>query len=202
MSEPIDDSGLPGGTAAAAKVALRGRMAELRRRAAAVAPAAAEAVRERALADLSFPPGAVVSAYWPLRDELDPRPVMLALAAQGRQLCLPVVERSEAPLVFRAWHPGDPLAEARFGTQIPYDTAPVVTPDILLIPLLAFDGRGGRLGYGGGFYDRTLAGLRSAKAVTAIGLAYAGQQVEQVPSEATDQRLDALVTERGVLRFG
>lgn len=202
MSAPTTDSGSPNEATTAAKAALRGRMTERRRRAAAAAPAAAETVRDRALADLDFPPDALVSAYWPLRDELDPRPLMLALAARGRRLCLPVVEASGAPLVFRAWHPGDPLAEARFGTQIPYDTAPVVVPDILLIPLLAFDGHGYRLGYGGGFYDRTLADLRRVRAVTAVGLAYAGQQVEGLPIEATDRRLDALVTERAVLRFG
>ncbi|WP_119168611.1 5-formyltetrahydrofolate cyclo-ligase [Algihabitans albus] len=196
---------------ASSKTALRATMAEVRRRAAAAAPGAAEAVRERALTDPTFvaepqvsgsQTGALIlSAYWPMRDELDPRPLMLALAARAWKLCLPVVERTGAALTFRAWVPGDPLVEARFGTQIPSEGSEVVTPDVLLVPLLAFDRRGYRLGYGGGFYDRTLADLRSRKTVTAMGLAYAGQEVEAVPTEPTDQRLDALVTERGLLSF-
>ena len=183
------------------KAALRSEMAMARRRAAAAAPAAAEAVRERALAALTIPEGAVVSAYWPLREELDPRPLMLALVARGARLCLPVVVAAERPLSFRAWAPGDPLVEARFGTHVPIQSAEVLVPEVLLVPLLAFDRQGYRLGYGGGFYDRTLAALRGDRRVSAVGVAYAGQEVAAVPIEATDQRLDALVTEKYLLAF-
>ena len=183
------------------KAALRSEMAVARRRAAASAPAAAEAVRERVLSGLTISEGSVVSAYWPMREELDPRPLMLALAARGLRLCLPAVVANGRPLSFRAWVPGDTLVEARFGTQVPRETAEVLTPDVLLVPLLAFDRQGYRLGYGGGFYDRTLAALRGDRTVLAVGIAYAGQEVAAVPVEATDQQLDALVTERYLLAF-
>lgn len=184
-----------------AKAELRRTMGDARRRAAQAAPGAAEAVRERLLAGLSLPAGACVSAYWPMRDELDPRPLLLALSARGHPLCLPVVVGKAMPLTFRAWRPGDPLVGARFGTQVPQDSAVEAVPEVLLVPLLAFDRSGYRLGYGGGFYDRTLAALRVERQVLAVGLAYAGQEAPEVPHEPTDRRLDALVTERELLRF-
>jgi 5-formyltetrahydrofolate cyclo-ligase len=184
------------------KAALRRAATLARSRAAAAAPGAAEAARARALAGLAVPDGARVSAYWPMRDELDPRPLLLALAARGHPLCLPVVARMGQALAFRAWAPGDPLVEARFGTQVPAETAQTVEPQVLLVPLLAFDRQGYRLGYGGGFYDRTLERLRAAGPVLAVGLAYAGQEAADLPVEPFDQRLDALVTERELLTFG
>ncbi len=184
-----------------AKAELRRALAARRRCAAAAAPDAAEAVCARALAGLRLPPAAVVSGYWPLRDELDPRPLMLALAARGHRLALPVVTGKARPLRFRAWAPGQALVAAAFGTQIPPEGAEEITPQVLLVPLLAFDRRGCRLGYGGGFYDRTLAGLRAAGGVLAVGLAYADQACAALPVEPTDQPLDVLVTERELLTF-
>ncbi len=104
----------------------------------------------------------------------------------------------DQPLTFRAWHPEMALADGGFGTRIPpEDQAPVV-PEILLVPMLAFDRRGYRLGYGGGFYDRTLAKLRAQnRRTTAIGIVYAGQEIDRVPADAYDQRLDRVVSEQG-----
>ena len=176
------------------------RMAQARRaEAAAAAPEAGAAVSERLCAALRVPDTAVVSGYWPMRGELDPRPALLALAAAGHPLCLPVVAGKGRPLLFRAWAPGADLVPGAFGAQVPAPESPVLQPSLLLVPLLAFDRRGYRLGYGGGFYDRTLAALRRAGAVTAVGLAFAGQEVEAVPAEATDERLDWIVTEREAL---
>ncbi len=139
--------------------------------------------------------GAAVSAYWPKGDELDPRPAMTALAARGHPIGLPVVVAPGAPLAFRRWQEGDELAPVGFGLHEPAAGRPELTPALLLVPLLAFDRAGGRLGYGGGFYDRTLARLRNAGRPVAVGLAYAGQERRGLPCTATDQRLDWIVTE-------
>ena len=139
--------------------------------------------------------GAAVSAYWPKGDELDPRPAMAALAARGYPVGLPVVAAPGAPLAFRRWKEGDELVPAGFGLYEPAAGRPELTPALLLVPLLAFDRSGGRLGYGGGFYDRTLARLRRAGRPVAVGLAYAGQEQRRLPCTATDQRLDWVVTE-------
>jgi 5-formyltetrahydrofolate cyclo-ligase len=163
---------------------------------------AAEALCAVALAALAGrlgAPGSVISAYWPMGDELDPRPLLLALAERGQALALPAIRSKDAPLDFRAWRPGDPLQPAGFGTREPLPEAPLVQPGVLLIPLLAFDAAGYRLGYGGGFYDRSLALLRRTGDILAVGLAYAAQQVAAVPREATDQALDLVVTEAGVV---
>lgn len=141
----------------------------------------------------------MVAGYLAMGTELDPAPVMLALHGLGIGLCVPVVEGKGRPLAFRVWTPGCETVEGTFGVRIPEDGA-AATPDLLLVPLLAFDDEGYRLGYGGGFYDRTLAQLRAAGPVVALGLAFAGQQVEAVPREPVDERLDAVVTERGILR--
>ena len=144
---------------------------------------------------------AVVSAYWPMGSELDPRLLMLALQAAGHPIALPVVLEANQPLVFRAWSPGDELEPAAFNTQIPSPDKPELTPGVVLAPLLAFDRRGYRLGYGGGFYDRTLENLRARGDVLAIGLAYAGQEVPAVPRGPTDKRLDWIVTEAEAIRL-
>ena len=178
-----------------AKSDLRRMAAARRTEAAAAAPEAGGAVRDRLRAALRVPEAAVVSGYWPMRGELDPRPALLALAAAGHPLCLPVVAGKGRPLIFRAWAPGADLVPGAFGAEVPVPESPVLQPSLLLVPLLAFDRRGYRLGYGGGFYDRTLAALRRAREVTAVGLAFAAQEVDQVPAEATDERLDWIVTE-------
>jgi 5-formyltetrahydrofolate cyclo-ligase len=120
---------------------------------------------------------------------------MTALEARGHGLCLPVVVGRGRALAFRRWRTGEALIEGAYGAQVPANGAEVCTPTVLLVPLLAFDRAGYRLGYGGGFYDRTLAGLRAQAPVLAVGLAYAGQEMPAVPREATDQPLDWLVTE-------
>ena len=163
---------------------------------------AAGVLRDQFLGALSWnawDEGTVVSAYWPLGDEIDPRPLMEALHLRGHRLALPAIRAAGRPLDFRAWLPGDPLTSAGFGIQEPAATAPSVAPRVLLVPLLAFDAAGYRLGYGGGFYDRSLALLRAAGDTLAVGLAYADQQVAAVPREATDQPLDLVVTERDVI---
>jgi 5-formyltetrahydrofolate cyclo-ligase len=163
---------------------------------------AGEALRDVALTVLAArlkAPDMVISGYWPLGDEIDPRPLLQALAARGLPLALPAIRAAGEPLDFRAWRPGDALRPAGFGTREPLPEAPLVQPGLLLVPLLAFDAAGYRLGYGGGFYDRSLALLRRTGDILAVGLAYAAQQVAAVPCEATDQALDLVVTEAGVV---
>jgi 5-formyltetrahydrofolate cyclo-ligase len=155
-----------------------------------------------ALADVALPvaPGAVVAGYWPMADELDPRPLMLRLASEsGSSLALPVVVERDRHLDFRAWTPGDALEAGAHGTWHPLPSAPLVTPSLVLVPLLAFDRRGFRLGYGGGYYDRTLESLRAASHLTTIGVGLGEQEVEAVPHDALDQRLDGIVTEHGLI---
>lgn len=139
--------------------------------------------------------GAVVGGYWPIGDEADPRPLLFKLAQAGCRCALPVAAKEE-PLRFRSWRPGDQLESGLFGVQVPADGAALLCPALLLVPLLAFDRQGCRLGYGGGHYDRTIAGLRAKGRVLAVGLAYAGQELPRVPSTAADQALDWVVTER------
>lgn len=139
--------------------------------------------------------GATLAGYGPMRGEPDPRP---AMAAHDGPLCLPVVTGRAVPLVFRLWR-GEALVPGPFGTSHPPDSAPEVAPQVLIVPLLAFDAGLNRLGYGGGYYDRTLEMLRAARPTRAIGLAWAVQQMPALPIEATDQPLDLLVTDREIL---
>lgn len=140
-----------------------------------------------------------VAGYLPIRSEIDARPAMLALIGVGYRVAVPVVEAPGRPLAFRLWTPGMRTERGAFGVEVPVE-GEAAEPEALLVPLLAFDAAGHRLGYGGGFYDRTIAALRAARAVEAIGLAYAAQEVAEVPRTATDMRLDAIVTEEGVRR--
>jgi 5-formyltetrahydrofolate cyclo-ligase len=149
-----------------------------------------------------FQPGTVVSAYWAMGDELDANSLIRALHARGNVIGLPVVMGKGLPLVFRQWVPETRFIPGGFGTQIPGPEAPEVVPERLIVPLLAFDADGYRLGYGGGFYDRTLEKLRAAGRVTAIGFAYAGQEVDSIPCEPCDQRLDWMATESFLRRIG
>ena len=141
----------------------------------------------------------IVSGYHPLGGEMDPSPLLARLAAAGAQLALPVAESRHAPLTFRAWRPGDAQLPDAFGIPSPTADAPAVAPDLIIAPLLAFDRRGGRLGQGAGHYDRTLANLRAVRRVFVLGLAYAGQEIDEVPTEPHDQRLDAILTETGYI---
>lgn len=136
--------------------------------------------------------GRVLAGYWPMRGEPDPRP---AIAAHAGPLCLPVVTGRAVPLIFRLWR-GEPLVPGGFGTSHPSDSAFEVVPQVLIVPLVGFDACLNRLGYGGGYYDRTLEKLRCVAPTVAIGLAWAGQQLASIPAEPTDQPLDMIVTER------
>lgn len=147
-----------------------------------------------------------IAGYWPLGDEIDCRPLLAALKSTGAQVALPVVPGQGQVLIFRIWAPGDALDQGPFGTAHPGIRAPGMVPRVLLVPLIAFDAAGNRLGYGAGYYDRTVAAFRKAAlnnegAITAIGLAYDEQEVDAVPAEAHDQRLDAVMTDRRTLWF-
>ncbi len=150
------------------------------------------------LADvLAAHPGRTLAGYMPMRTEIDPLP---AMAAHQGPVGVPVIIGPEQPLRFREWSPGCPMEPGAFGALIPSGGA-WVDPEVLIVPLLAYDARGYRLGYGGGYYDRTLAALRVRHPVLAVGFAFAAQQVLQVPTDATDQRLDMIVTDLGVTHF-
>jgi 5-formyltetrahydrofolate cyclo-ligase len=167
---------------------LRARTPDAAERAAAHAPPALLSAR-------------VVAGYRPQGGEIDPWPLLRRLERAGARIALPRAEDRAAPLVFRAHHEGDPLTPDVFGVPAPPAEAPILTPDLIVTPLLAFDRRGGRMGQGAGCYDRTLAFARGSGAVIVVGLAYAGQEVVAVPAEPHDQLLDAILTETGYTEF-
>lgn len=141
--------------------------------------------------------GTPISAYWPIRGEMDPRPLMASLTECGHPLLLPVVAGEGQPLTFRIWREGEDLNAGPLGTREPSADAPEETPGIVIVPLLAFDEAGYRLGYGKGFFDATLAELRRrTPSVIAVGFAYEAQRAERLPRDAWDQPLDWIVTER------
>lgn len=144
--------------------------------------------------------GQIVSGFLPIGSEIDTRPILVVLREMGLIISLPCVEAENAPLTFREWHPDDVLVKEKFGTMAPANTANEVDPDIILSPMLAFDRAGFRLGYGGGFYDRSLEKLRKEKPVIAIGVSYAAQEVNTVPRDTFDQPLDMILTEKEVIR--
>jgi 5-formyltetrahydrofolate cyclo-ligase len=162
---------------------------------------AGESVRDHVLAAIPIPKGCVVSAFWSMGSEIETRPLLHALHERGHTIGLPVTIRRGLPLLFRAWVPGLALVSGGFGTEVPGPAQAEVVPRVVLVPLLAFDRAGYRLGYGGGFYDRTLAALRAKGPVLAVGLAFAAQEVEAVPRGEHDQRLDWIVTEAGAVAF-
>ncbi len=188
----------------------RARRAEAAR---AAGPDAAERLKQNAIEGLSvmsplavMPPpggrGVVVSGIWPRPGEIDVMVLLAYLDGQGAVCALPVVVAPEAPLIFRRWSPGMALEAGPFHTRHPGAEAPEVRPDVLLVPLLAFDADGYRLGYGGGYYDRTIGGLRQTSSPVAVGAAFAGQQVDRVPRDCYDQPLDWIVTEEKAMRIG
>ena len=160
--------------------------------------AAAEAIAARPF-PLAIAPGVIVSGFMPLKSEINPLPLMRKLAGQGARLALPVVAGRGKPLMMREWVFGEPLVAGVWGIREPKPEAAEVEPDILLVPLLAFDRAGHRIGYGAGYYDLTLAQLRARKPIIAVGLAFAAQEVPAVPATLRDARLDLVLTERAVL---
>jgi len=162
--------------------------------------AAAKAVAKRGL-PVEITQGMIVSGYSPIRSEIDPVPLMRALAAQGARLALPTVMARGKSLAFRAWSPDDRLMLGPLGIPEPSPAAAEVIPDIMLVPLAAFDRAGHRIGYGAGHYDFTLAHLRKTKAIAAVGLAFAAQEIELVPALQHDVALDYVLTETKVFDF-
>ena len=158
--------------------------------------AAAQTIAARGLA---VPAGAVVSGYSPLRFEISPLPLMRRAADAGAQLALPVVQGRGSPLIMRAWSFGEALGSGVWGIREPKPEAPEVFPDILIVPILAFDRAGYRLGYGAGYYDMTITRLRAMKPITAIGIAFAAQEIAEVPKTPRDARLDLVLTEREII---
>jgi len=182
-------------TLRSAMLAWRAALAEDERR------AAAEGLLATLRREMPFETPAVVSGFWPIKDEIDIRPLLIELFNVGCQLALPVVQGRGKPLLFRAWRPGDPLEAGVFGTLQPSARRETLEPDALIVPLLACDEEGWRLGYGGGFYDRTLGGLRARRKVTAVGVGFNAQLVPEVPHGPDDQRLDWLLTDKRACAF-
>ncbi|MGC9419804.1 MAG: 5-formyltetrahydrofolate cyclo-ligase [Rhodovulum sp.] len=182
---------------------MSGDKAALRATALAARDAAHDPGRGRAatarLMELLVPHlGRAAAGYMPMRSEIDPLPAMAVLASHG-PVGVPVILARAAPLAFHLWTPTSAMRPGPFGARVP-EAGVAMRPEVLIVPLLAFDRTGARLGYGGGFYDRTLEALRALGPVLAIGFAYAAQEVARVPVEPTDQRLDAIVTEDEVIR--
>lgn len=166
-----------------------------------VRTAAAEAIAARPF-PYQIKPGVVVSAYAPMRSELNPVPLMRKLADAGATLALPVTGPRGKPLVMREWAFGQPLTSGVWGIREPTAAAPEAWPDILLVPLAVYDRKGNRIGYGAGYYDLTINRMRVLKPVIAIGLAYHNQHAAVVPSTSRDARLDLVLTEREVIDCG
>jgi 5-formyltetrahydrofolate cyclo-ligase len=182
------------------------RKAELRRAALArrdALPAAERAQAAETIAARTFPvpvaPGAIVAGFMPMKSEINPLPLMRRLADAGARLALPAVAGRGQPLIMRAWALGEPLAAGVWGIREPEPTALVVAPGIVIVPLLAFDRAGHRIGYGAGYYDLTVAALRAKQTVVAIGVAFAAQEIAEVPATPRDVALDLVLTEREVI---
>ena len=179
------------------------REASARRKAAHAAhPQAGLTLAQHFRTAINLPAGVGVSGFWPMGDEIDVKPLLAQLHAAGHPIGLPVVLGKGQPLIFRAWHPGLALVAGGFKTEVPPPSSPELVPQALIVPLLAFDAEGYRLGYGGGFYDRTLEKLRKSGArPLAVGVAFAAQHVARVPRDAYDQPVDWIVTEKSVQQF-
>jgi 5-formyltetrahydrofolate cyclo-ligase len=190
----------PADPLAAAKAELRRTMKERRD----ALPADARAAAAEAIAARPLPvavSGLIVSGFFPFRTEINPLPLMRRFVAEGASLALPVIAGRGHPLTMRAYAFGDPLVAATWGIREPGPDAPEVAPDVVIVPLLAFDRAGRRIGYGAGYFDMTLTRLRTMKPVTAIGIAFAAQEVPEVPTSDRDARLDLVLTEREVIDF-
>ncbi len=160
-------------------------------------PAAGEMLANHGIGFSQAPQNASVSGFLGIGEEINPLPLMRRLWQAGHAVGLPVMVGNAKPLIFRQWQEGEPLDEVQWGIQEPQASAPVIVPDVLLVPLLAFDTSGYRIGYGGGFYDRSIAEIRASKPVVTIGLAYDELEVDAVPHDAYDQRLEWVLTPSG-----
>jgi 5-formyltetrahydrofolate cyclo-ligase len=167
----------------------------------AQAPDAALRMARNFLGRIPLPDGAVVSAFVAIGEETDPAPLIALLRSKGHPIALPRVVKKGEKLAFHLYESGAALIPGVFGLSQPAKDWPEAVPDVLIVPLLAFDARGMRLGYGGGFYDRTLKDLRATRNILAIGFAFAGQEVPDVPHRESDEPLDWVVTETGVRKF-
>jgi 5-formyltetrahydrofolate cyclo-ligase len=168
-------------------------------------PAQQRLAAAQAIAAREFPvklaAGTVVSGFSPMKSEINPVPLLRKLADAGAQLALPVIVQRGQPLIMRAWKFGDPFKAGQWGIREPVAEAAEVAPDILIVPLAAFDRHGHRIGFGAGYYDMTIKALRAKKLVTAIGIAFAAQEIPRVPSTERDARLDLVLTEHEVIDF-
>jgi 5-formyltetrahydrofolate cyclo-ligase len=183
----------------AAKAALRVAAQVLRDALAAEErKAAAEAIAARKF-PLAIAPGTIVSGFMPLKSEINPLPLLQKLGEAGARLALPAIAGRGKPLIMRAWEFGAPFDRGQWGIREPKPDAPEVEPDILLVPLLAFDRAGYRLGYGAGYYDMTIHRLRTLQPITAVGIAFAAQEVPKIPTTPRDERLDLVLTEVEVI---
>ena len=160
---------------------------------------AAKSVAAHFFKSVPLQPSHIVAGYWRIKDEMDCQPILIGLMDTFQPVCLPVVLGDEQPLELRLWEQGTPLYEAGFGTLAPSELAPQVEPDVIIMPLLGFDKRGTRLGYGGGYYDRTLAQL--SRKPRLVGIAFAAQELEDIPREPHDVPLDIVITEHGARSF-
>ncbi len=160
--------------------------------------AAADAIAERGL-PVEVIPGAIVSGFMPMKSEINPLPLLRKLSGAGALLALPCIAGRGKPLIMRAWTIGDAFKEGQWGIREPLPEAPEVAPDIVIVPLAAFDRTGQRIGYGAGYYDMTLAALRAKKKIVAIGIAFAVQEIPHVPATERDERLDFVLTEKEVI---
>jgi 5-formyltetrahydrofolate cyclo-ligase len=160
--------------------------------------AAAETIASRKF-PFAITPGTIISGFMPLKSEINPLPLLQKFAKAGVRLALPAIAGRGKPLIMRVWEFGAPLDRGQWGIREPKADAPEVEPDILLVPMLAFDRAGYRLGYGAGYYDMTIHRLRALKPVTAVGIAFAAQEVPKIPTTPRDERLDLVLTEREVI---
>jgi len=168
-------------------------------------PAAERKAAAETIAARPFPvavtPGAIVSGFFPMKSEINPMPLLRKLVAGGAKLALPVIAGRGKPLIMRAWSFGAPLKAGQWGIREPTGDAPEVAPDILIVPLACFDRAGHRIGFGAGYYDMTIHSLRAQKPVTAVGIAFAAQEIPQVPATTRDERLDLVLTEKEIIDF-
>lgn len=165
-------------------------------------PLAGDLLMAQFLANITLPPQTTVAGYWPMNDEISPMPLLKRLLKDGIQCALPAVLAKGEALTFRDWRPDVELEDGPFGTSHPPRNSEVVTPGVLLVPMLAFDSEGQRIGYGGGYYDRTLIQMKAEGVpFLSVGMAFESQRVKAVPKEPLDQRLDWVITENGAHQF-